>query len=74
MSKSEILAALPKLSSQDRAEILQQLWSLEEEEAVRKGPSSEEKQLLDRELADYEKSNDPGTPWKVAEARLRRRK
>lgn len=73
MSKSEILAALPGLSPDERAEILDQLWRLEEDDALRRGASPQEKELLDQELADYENNPDAVTPWKVAEARLRKR-
>jgi hypothetical protein len=67
MSKVEILAALSGLSPEERAEILDQLWRLEEDDVLRQGPSLREKALLDQELADAV------TPWKVAEARLRRK-
>ena len=73
MSKAEIVAALPGLSPGERAEILDQLWRLEEEDALRQGPATHEKKLLDQELSDYQKNPDAVTPWKVAEARLRRK-
>jgi hypothetical protein len=74
MSKVEILAALPGLSPDERAEILDQLWRLEEDDALRQGPSPREKAMLDQELTDYQTNPDAVTPWKVAEARLRRKK
>ncbi len=43
MSKAEILAQLPKLSPQERGEILEQLWRMEETS----GPTPREKALLD---------------------------
>jgi hypothetical protein len=46
---------------------------MEEEEALRTAPSSEEKAMLDRELADYESTRDGGIPWSDVENRLRRR-
>lgn len=73
MSKSEILAELRNLSPEDREEILSFLWSMEEEEAIRRGPTASERALLDRELADYEATRDPGSPWPEVEKRLRRR-
>lgn len=72
MSKSEILAALPRLSAEDREEILSLLWRLEEDETIRRGASASERALLDRELADYEATRDPGHPWPDVEKRLRR--
>lgn len=73
MSKSDILAELPKLTSADRSEILDQLWSLEEQEALRRGPSPEEKILLDAELEDYAANPAVGSSWAEVQARLRQR-
>ncbi len=73
MSKSDILAELPKLDASARREILGELWRIEEEAALRGGPSSDEKAMLDGELADYESTPDAGAPWSEVEARLRHR-
>ncbi len=73
MSKSDILAELPKLTPADRSEILDQLWSLEEQEALRRGPAPEEKALLDTELADYAANPNAGSSWVEVQARLRQR-
>lgn len=73
MSKADILAELPKLTADDRGEILDQLWSLEEQEALRRGPSAQEKALLDAELADYAANPSAGSPWPEVQARLRQR-
>jgi hypothetical protein len=69
MSKAEILAALPKLSAQDRGEILAQLWRLEEAE----GPTGLEKTLLNEAQAAHDANPKAGAPWAEVEARLRRR-
>ena len=69
MSKAEILAALPKLSAQDRGEILAQLWRLEETE----GPTGLEKTLLNEAQAAYDANPKVGAPWAEVEARLRKR-
>lgn len=73
MSKADILAELPRLTADDRGEILDQLWSLEEQEALRRGPSPEEKTLLDAELADYAANPNAGSSWSEVQARLRQR-
>lgn len=73
MSKADILAELPKLTADDRSEILDQLWSMEEQEALRRGPSPEEKTLLDAELADYAANPNDGSSWAEVQARLRQR-
>jgi putative addiction module component (TIGR02574 family) len=70
MSKAEILAQLPKLSAQDRGEILEQLWRLEEAA----GPTEYEKAALNEAQAAYDADPNAGAPWADAEARLRRRK
>jgi putative addiction module component (TIGR02574 family) len=69
MSKTEILAELPKLSAQDREEILEQLWRLEEAG----GPTDREKTLLNEAQAAYDANPNAGAPWTEVEARLRRR-
>jgi putative addiction module component (TIGR02574 family) len=69
MSKAEILAELPKLSAQDRGEILEQLWRLEEAA----GATEKEKALLNEAQADYEANPDAGAPWSEVEPRLRKR-
>ena len=70
MSKAEILAELPKLTAEDRSDILTQLWRMEEAS----GPTGREKQLLDEAHASYETNPNAGSPWSEVEARLRRRK
>lgn len=69
MSKAEILSALPLLSLQDRAEILEHLWRLEESA----GPTDEEKATLNEAQAAYDANPSAGAPWSEVEARLRRR-
>jgi putative addiction module component (TIGR02574 family) len=69
MSKAEILAELTRLSAQDRAEILAQLWALEEAA----GPTEREQALLNEAQAQYEASPAEGSPWSDVERRLRRR-
>ena len=69
MSKMEILAELPKLSAQERGEILEQLWRLEETA----GPTEREQVLLNEAQAAYDANPNAGAPWSEVEARLRRR-
>lgn len=68
MSKAEILAELPKLSPQERGEILAQLWRMEEAS----GPTLPEKALLDEAQAEYDANPSAGAPWSEVENRLRR--
>jgi hypothetical protein len=67
MSKAEILAELPKLSAQDRSEILAQLWRLEETS----GATEREKAVLNDAQVSYDANPEAGAPWSEVEARLR---
>ena len=69
MSTMEILAQLPRLSASERAEIMDQLWRLEE--AV--GPTEREKTVLSEAQASYDANPSDGAPWRDVEARLRKR-
>lgn len=73
MSKTEILAELPKLSAQDRGEILEQLWRLEEAAEEAAGPTEREKTLLNEAQAAHDANPRAGAPWSEVEARLRKR-
>jgi hypothetical protein len=63
MSKLEILAELPRLSPQERAEILERLWHLEEAA----GPNERECTLLNEAQADYDANPSASTPWREVE-------
>lgn len=69
MSKAEIIAELPRLSPQERSEILEQLWRIEEAT----GPTPREKAILDEAQASYDANPEAGAHWSEVEARLRRR-
>ena len=69
MSKAEIIAELPRLTAEDRSDILARLWQMEEAA----GPTSREKQLLNEAQAAYDANPAAGAPWSEVEARLRRR-
>jgi hypothetical protein len=69
MRKTEILAELPRLSAEDRGEILEYLWRLEEAA----GPSNRERTLLDEAQAAYDANPAKGAPLSEVEARLRKR-
>jgi len=65
----EILAELPRLSAQERAEIMDRLWRLEEAA----GPTEREKTLLNEAQASYDANPSAGAPWRDVEKRLRGR-
>ena len=78
MSETEILAELPKLPPEDRAEIQSKI-----EELATDGTgvwldsddplTNEQKALLDARLDDLEKHPEKSIPWSEAEARLKAR-
>ena len=68
MSKAEILAEVAKLSPQDRRDVLERLWRIEEGS----GPTPREKAILDEAQADYETNPAGGSTWPEVQARLRK--
>lgn len=75
MSKSEILAELPKLTPAERQEIRLQLARLDGELWLDAAEplTDAEKALLDSRLAAYELDPDAGSSWEEVESRLRAR-
>jgi hypothetical protein len=72
MSNAEILAELPKLKAEERAQVFRRLCELQEQDLLRGvGPSEEEKKLLDEALAEFERDGNIGTPWREALQRIR---
>jgi putative addiction module component (TIGR02574 family) len=73
MSKAELLEEISKLTPEERGEIWDALWTLEERQMLgSSAPSDHEKEVLDREMEDYEKNPWVGASWEEVEARLRR--
>jgi len=75
MSKAEILAELPKLTAEDRAEIQAKLdelagdgW-LDADDPL----TDEQKALIEERLDDLEKHPEKSIPWPEAETRLKAR-
>ncbi len=74
MSKTEILAELPKLRVEELAEVQAKLDELVGEIWLDDGELTDaDKAALDAALADYQKNPDAGSPWKEVEARIRAR-
>jgi hypothetical protein len=72
MSKTEILAELPRLAAEDRTVLLQRLCELQEQDLLNGiGPSAKEKEILEAAWADYQKDRNPGTPWRETLRRIR---
>jgi putative addiction module component (TIGR02574 family) len=73
MSKVEILEKLPRLSTEERKEILLKLTELEGAAWLDADDplTAQEKAILDARLAAYERDPDAGSSWAEVEARLR---
>lgn len=69
MNKADILAELPRLSPQERREIFETLWRMEEAS----GPTAREEALLNEAQAAFEANPEAGESWAQVEARLRQR-
>jgi putative addiction module component (TIGR02574 family) len=72
MSKTEILAELPKLELADRREIFDRICEMEEQDLLTGGATDEEKKLLDRELEEYRRNPEAGSSWNEVETRIRK--
>ena len=71
MSKAEIIAALPQLSPEDRAEVQAKLDELAGDRWQDGGELSDaDKQALDASLVEYRKSPDAGSSWDDVKARV----
>jgi hypothetical protein len=71
MSKTEILAELPKLKADELAEVQAKLDELFGEVRLDGGELSDaDKTALDAALADYEKNPDAGSSWPEVKARI----
>ena len=74
MSKKEIIAELPKLTSDDRQEILDEIWELDGGDWLDRGElTRDERMLIEQRLAEHEKNPEAAIPWEDVEARLRHR-
>ena len=71
MSKAEILAELPKLKTEELAEVQGKLDELAGEQWLDYGELADaDKIALDATLADYGKNPDAGGSWTEVEARV----
>jgi hypothetical protein len=72
MSNAEILAELPKLKAEERTQIFERLCQLQEQDLLNGvGPTESEKNLLDQELAEFERDGNVGEPWREVLHRIR---
>ena len=71
MSKTEILAELPRLQPAELAEVQAKLDELVGEVWIDGGElSAADKAALDAALADYQNNPNAGSPWQEVKARI----
>ena len=72
MSKTEIIAELPKLKAEERKQVFQRLCELQEDDLLHgAGPTAKEKLILDEALAAFQRDGNPGAPWRETLRRIR---
>jgi hypothetical protein len=73
MSKSEIMAELPKLKIEDRRDIFDRLCEMEERDLLNGVATPQEKELLDHELEEYRNNPETGSTWDEVQSRIPKR-
>ena len=72
MSKAEIIAELPRLTTAELADVQSRLDELAGEAWLDHGELSDaDKSALDAALAEYQKNPEAGSSWQEVEARIR---
>ncbi len=72
MSKAEIIAELPKLTTDELADVQARLDELAGEAWLDRGELSDaDNSALDSALAEYQKNPEVGSSWHEVEARIR---
>ena len=71
MNKTDILDELPKLTREERLEIIAKARELDGPEWIDPDLTEDDKRILDERLAEYEKNPDAGSTWEEVEARIR---
>jgi hypothetical protein len=71
MSKTEILQELPRLSREERSEIVAKARELDGDEWIDPAVTEDEKRILDAELEEFGRNPDAGSTWTEVEARIR---
>ncbi len=70
MSKAQIIDELPKLSPDERREILHRIHEIDHDDWLAEDLSPGEIALIEERLATHQKSPAAAVPWNEAEARL----
>jgi putative addiction module component (TIGR02574 family) len=73
MSVRDILTELPKLTPEERREVVDKVLELDGADWDDGELTEAEKSILDERLADYERNPAAGSPWEEVKARIRAR-
>ena len=74
MSKAEILTQLPKLTREERREVVMKIHEIDGDDWLDEGElSDEDKALLQGRVAEHERNPGSAIPWGEFEARLNKR-
>lgn len=74
MSKAEILAELPKLTREERREVVKKVHEIDGDDWLDEGElSAEDKTVLEARLAEHERNPGAAIPWSEFETRLNQR-
>jgi putative addiction module component (TIGR02574 family) len=74
MSKTDIMSELPKLTPDERREILDKIWELDGGDWLDSGElTNADRVFIEQRLAEHEGNPDAAVSWNEVEARLRQR-
>lgn len=74
MSKADILSELPKLTREERREVVMKVHEIDGDDWLDEGDlSAEERAMLEARLAEHERNPGGAIPWNEFEARLNKR-
>jgi len=74
MSKTDIMTELPKLTPDERREILDKIWELDGGDWLDRGElTNADRVLIEQRLAEHEGNPESSFPWEEVEDRLSRR-
>ena len=74
MTRNVLRKELFQLSVAERLELLEELWESIPEDDEALAPTPEQREDLERRLAEADADPEGGVPWKEARARIRQRR
>ena len=74
MSKTDILKELPKLTREERREVVSKVHEIDGDDWLDEGElSAEERAMLEARVAEHERNPSAAIPWNEFESRLNQR-